>query len=87
MMQWPTCTSGTSQIEVLVQLKYNAKKEGRSLNRHVVALLEDAVANRNRRTLEEVLASIDERVKNHPLSPDARMPEDRIREDRDSREL
>ena len=72
-------------IEVVVQLKYAAKQEGRSMNRHIVALLEEAAGNRDKRTLEEVLASIDERAKRFPLSPNAPMPEDLIREDRDTR--
>jgi len=72
-------------VEVVVQLKSGAQEEGRSLNRHIVALLQDAVANRNQRTLKEVLASIDERAKRHPLPADAPKPEDLIREDRDSR--
>lgn len=72
-------------IEVVIQLKYDAQRAGRSLNRHLVALLEEAVANRDKRTLEEVFASIDERAKRFPLSPNAPMPEDLIREDRDSR--
>jgi len=71
-------------VEVVVQLKYAAQREGHSLNRHLVSLLEEAVANRDRRTLEEVFASIDERARLHPLPPGAPMPEDLIREDRDS---
>ena len=72
-------------VEVVVQLKYAAEREGRSLNRHVVALLEEAAARRDTRTLDEVFASIDERAKRIRLSPDAPKPEDLIREDRDSR--
>ena len=72
-------------VGVVVQLKYAADREGRSLNRHVVALLEEAAARRDTRTLDEVFASIDERARLHPLPPDAPKPEDLIREDRDSR--
>jgi plasmid stability protein len=71
-------------IDVLVQLKFGAQREGRSLNRHVVALLEEAAAGR-KRSLEEVYASIDERARLHPLPPGAPMPEELIREARDSR--
>jgi plasmid stability protein len=72
-------------VEVVVGLKAAAQREGRSLNKHVLALLEEAAQERDRRTLDEVLASIDESAKRFPLPPDAPMPEDLIRQDRDSR--
>jgi plasmid stability protein len=71
-------------VEVVVRLKQSASSEGRSLNRHVIALLEEATAA-DRRPLEQVLASIDERAKRITLSRDAPMPEELIRHDRDTR--
>lgn len=72
-------------IEVVVNLKAAAQREGRSLNKHVLALLDEAAKGGRKRTLDEVFASIDERAKKYPLPPDAPMPEDLIRQDRDSR--
>jgi plasmid stability protein len=70
--------------EALVnRLKRRARREGRSLNSEVLMVLGEAA--RQERTLEEVLASIDVFAKRIKLSPNAPMPEDLIREDRDSR--
>jgi plasmid stability protein len=70
--------------EALVnRLKRRARREGRSLNSEVLMVLGEAA--RQERTLEEVLASIDAFAKRIKLSPNAPMPEDLIREDRDSR--
>ena len=68
---------------IVARLKRRAKREGRSLNGEVVALLEASVAEE--RTLEEVLNRIEALAKEINLSPDAPMPEELIRADRDSR--
>jgi plasmid stability protein len=67
---------------IVTRLKRRAKREGRSLNGEVVALLEASVAEE--RTLEEVLDRMEALAKEINLSPDAPMPEELIRADRDS---
>jgi plasmid stability protein len=68
---------------IVTRLKRRAKREGRSLNGEVVALLEASVAEE--RTLEEVLDGLEALAKRINLSPDAPMPEELIRLDRDTR--
>jgi plasmid stability protein len=68
---------------IVARLKDRAKREGRSLNSEVVALLEASTAEE--RTLAEVLDAMEALAKRINLSPDAPMPEDLIRLDRDSR--
>jgi plasmid stability protein len=68
---------------IVTHLKRRAKHGGRSLNSEVVARLEASVAEE--RTLEEVLDAIEALAKRINLSPDAPMPEELIRLDRDSR--
>jgi plasmid stability protein len=68
---------------IVERLKRRAKREGRSLNGEVVALLEASVAEE--RTLREVLDRIEALAKEINLSPDAPTPEELIRLDRDSR--
>jgi plasmid stability protein len=68
---------------IVTRLKRRAKREGRSLNGEVVALLEASVAEE--RTLEEVLDGMEALAKRINLSPDAPMPEELIRLDRDTR--
>jgi plasmid stability protein len=68
---------------IVTRLKRRAKREGRSLNGEVIALLEASVAEE--RTLKEVLDRMEALAKEINLSPDAPMPEELIRADRDSR--
>ena len=68
---------------VVERLKGRASREGRSLNSEVLVVLEEAA--QREKTLDEVLANIDAFAKRIKLSDDAPMPEDLIREDRDSR--
>jgi plasmid stability protein len=68
---------------IVTRLKRRAKREGRSLNGEVVALLEASVAEE--RTLEEVLDGLEALARRINLSPDAPMPEELIRLDRDTR--
>jgi plasmid stability protein len=70
-------------VGLVDRLKRRARREGRSLNSEVLIVLEEAA--RQEKTLEEVLASIDAFARRVKLSPGAPMPEDLIREDRDSR--
>ena len=69
--------------DVVEALRERARSSGRSLNAELIVLLtEGARRHRERGTLTRRLAEIAERVN---LPPDARRPEDLIREDRDSR--
>jgi plasmid stability protein len=69
--------------DVVEASRARAASEGRSLNAQVVLVLADAAA---RRSLEDVLASIEERAELASWRrPDAPNPEALIRRDRDSR--
>lgn len=69
--------------DVVETLRERAQSSGRSLNAELVALLADgARRHRERGTITRRLAEIAARVN---LPDDAPMPEDLIREDRDSR--
>jgi plasmid stability protein len=69
--------------EVVAVLRARAVREGRSLNGEVVQVLADAAA---RRSLDEVLASIEARASRVGIAGGAPKPETPVRRDRDRRE-
>jgi hypothetical protein len=77
----PTLNIRNVPDPVVTRLKQRAERNGRSLNAEIVAVLEDAASAR---TVAEVLDELDDFARLHPLSPGAPMPEELIREDRDS---
>jgi hypothetical protein len=64
-------------------LRARAVREGRSLNGQLVQVLAEAAA---RRSLDEVLASIEERASRVAFPEGAPKPETLVRRDRDRRE-
>lgn len=68
--------------EVYEALRARAAREGRSMNAEVISILRRSLASR--REPEDVIADLRRFRERVQLPPDAPLPEDLIREDRDA---
>ena len=83
MMGVPTLHIRNVPEDVYEGLRDRARERGTSMNTEVIEILDEAFRYK-RRSIEEVMASLDKLSKEINFGPDWPAPEDVIRADRDS---